>query len=150
MIFSLENQIKYIFYLIVSVFFPGVQASDLDCVSPRYSADIYKCSAISYAKANLNLDSSYKSLIKRLRRQYEREPNLFRETKNKVIASQETWRKIKYLDCEMEVMQIENKSEAFETTRNNCLARLSELRAMYLKTISPDWPPEQGNAASRK
>lgn len=72
------------------------------------------------------------------------------EIKNKVISSQETWRKMKYFDCEMEVMQIENKSEAFETTRNNCLARLSEVRAMYLKTISPDWPPEQGNAASSK
>jgi uncharacterized protein YecT (DUF1311 family) len=55
----------------------------------------------------------------------------------KIKESQRLWIKLRDADCALETFQIEIGPQAYETTLNNCIARMSDERSNYLEHIAP-------------
>lgn len=103
------------------------------------SQQIYDCSKIERETADKMLNDSYKVLLARVQNQYQLSPELGEVFIQKIKISQRLWIKLRDADCTLEAFQIEIGSQAYETTVNKCVARLSGVRSSYLQNdISPD------------
>lgn len=103
------------------------------------SQQIFDCSRIERETADKMLNDSYKMLLARVQNQYKPSPELGEEFIQKIKESQRLWIKLRDADCTLEAFQIETGSQAYETTVNKCVARLSEARSSYLENnIAPD------------
>lgn len=109
------------------------------CHEIKNSQQIFECSKIERKIADKKLNSAYKNLLTRVKTQYKASPDLNTNLTQKIKESQRLWIKLRDADCNLEAFQIETGSQAYETTVNKCVARLSEARSIYLeKNISPD------------
>ncbi|MFP6800922.1 MAG: lysozyme inhibitor LprI family protein [Pseudomonas sp.] len=97
------------------------------------SQQIYDCSKIEREAADKILNDSYKTLLTRVKDQYKPSPELGDEFIEKIKVSQRLWIKLRDADCILDAFQIETGSQAYETTVNKCVARLSEERSRHLE-----------------
>lgn len=109
------------------------------CQHPTNSIQIFECSEKERSAADKKLNDTYNKLLARIENQYITSPKLKEQLIQEIRRSQRTWIKLRDIDCNLEAFQIEPESQAYETTVNKCLARLSEERSNHLdKNISPD------------
>lgn len=115
------------------------EVSGDSCQHPTNSTKIFECSENERSSADKKLNETYKKLLARVEKQYTTSPKLKEQLTQEIRRSQRTWIKLRDIDCNLEAFQIEPESQAYETTVNKCIARLSEERSNYLdKNISPD------------
>ena len=125
--------------LLTPLFGNAQEVSGDSCQHPTNSTQIFECSEKERSSADKKLNETYKKLLARVEKQYITSPDLKKQITQEIRKSQRTWLKLRDIDCNLEAFQIETGSQAYETTLNKCIARLSEERSNYLdKNISPD------------
>lgn len=102
------------------------------------SQQIFECSAYEKERADKALNDQYRSLLKRVGRQYKSNKTLGDEYIQRIKESQRLWIKLRGANCALETFQIEIGTQAYETTLNSCIARMSDERSKYLEHIAPD------------
>ncbi|WP_187673912.1 lysozyme inhibitor LprI family protein [Zestomonas carbonaria] len=114
----------------------GLSYATQDCEKPNNSQQVFECSKVASTIANHVLNKAYKDLISRIREQYLPAPKLGDEYIEKIKKSQRTWITLRDSDCEIEVFIIEPGTQAYETTKNHCAARLTDARRSFLDSTS--------------
>lgn len=84
------------------------------------------------------MNSAYKAALDRIRHQYRQAPLTADQYISLLRGAQREWIKLRDADCKLEAFEIEETAEAYQVTINNCIARMSNDRAMYLERIAPD------------
>lgn len=107
------------------------------CDNLDNSHQVFMCSEHSKEQADHNLNESYKRLLRRADTQYSPDPENRTNLISIIKKSQRAWIVLRDANCAVESFEIEADSEAYTTTFNNCIARMSQKRAEYLDKISP-------------
>lgn len=108
------------------------------CEIVSSSQQVFECSKIEKEQADRLLNAAYNKLKARISKQYGSELSLRDSFIQRVRESQRLWVRLRDADCDLEVFEIEEGTQAYETTLNKCVARLSVERAAYLEKISPE------------
>ncbi|PTT32802.1 lysozyme inhibitor LprI family protein [Pseudomonas sp. HMWF021] len=113
-------------------------AAQPDCANISTSQQVDVCAKHAKESADAKLNSSYKDLIKRVGSQYQADANLHDEFMKKLKESQRAWLKLRDTNCALEAFEVEVGQPAYVTTVNNCVARMSLDRSVYLDKTLPD------------
>ena len=124
--------------LITSIVVYAADPISESCKEIVSSQHVFECSAYEKGRADKALNDQYRSLLKRVGSQYKSNQTLRDEYIQKIKESQRLWIKLRDADCALETFQIEIGTQAYETTLNNCIARMSDERSKYLEHITPD------------
>lgn len=108
------------------------------CKNIGQPSQIAQCAECRKYQSNKLLNSSYKTALDRIRQQYKQEPLLADQYISLLREAQRGWIKLRDADCKLEAFEIEETAEAYQVTIDNCLSRMSNDRAAYLKRIAPD------------
>lgn len=129
--------------LIVGAIFSGLLglptafAQD-DCSEITISEQIDRCSDVAKSAADSQLNTSYHQLMARLEAQYRAEPDTGAAYTAKVKEAQRVWIKLRDANCPLEAFEIKPGTSAYVATVNNCIARMSRERTVFLDSIAPD------------
>lgn len=129
--------------LIVGAMFSGLLglptafAQD-DCNEITISEQIDRCSDVAKNDADSQLNTSYHQLMARLEAQYRVEPDTGAAYTAKVKEAQRVWIKLRDANCPLEAFEIKPGTSAYVATVNNCIARMSRERTVFLDNIAPD------------
>ena len=129
--------------LIVGAMFSGLLglptafAQD-DCNEITISEQIDRCSDVAKNDADSQLNTSYHQLMARLEAQYRIEPDTGAAYTAKVKEAQRVWIKLRDANCPLEAFEIKPGTSAYVATVNNCIARMSRERTVFLDNIAPD------------
>lgn len=116
---------------------PTAFAQD-DCNEITVSEQIDRCSEVAKSAADSQLNSSYHQLMARLEAQYRAEPDTGAAYTAKVKEAQRAWIKLRDANCPLEVFEIKPGTSAYVATVNNCIARMSRERTVFLDNIAPE------------
>ena len=119
--------------LLVSIAF----AQD-ECTGITTNQQVDKCSDVSKVAADSQLNTSYHQLMARLETQYRTEPDIGAAYTAKVKEAQRAWIKLRDANCPLEAFEIKPGTSAYTTTVNNCIARMSRERSVFLDNVAPD------------
>lgn len=108
------------------------------CEKIEASQQIAQCAEYKKDQSDKTLNLSYKETLNRIKHQYEKSPLLADQYISLLRGAQREWIKLRDADCKLEAFDIEETSEAYQTTINNCISRMSDNRTHYLKNIAPD------------
>lgn len=108
------------------------------CEKIEASQQIAQCAEYKKDQSDKTLNLSYKETLDRIKHQYKESQALSDQYLSLLRGAQREWIKLRDADCKLEAFDIEETTEAHQTTINNCISRMSENRANYLKTIAPD------------
>ena len=111
--------------------------ANIDCSIQDNSQVIYECTKRKAESADKILNEAYRGLKKRIAFNYGNELKIKEEVLTNLTNSQKIWIKLRDSNCSLESIEIEKGTQAFETTKNNCLADESQRRTQYLKTLQP-------------
>lgn len=109
-----------------------------ECAGVSTSQQVDKCSDVSKVAADSQLNTSYHQLMARLETQYQTEPGTGTAYTAKVKEAQRAWIKLRDANCPLEAFEIKPGTSAYVTTVNNCIARMSRERSVFLDNIAPD------------
>ncbi len=109
-----------------------------ECAGITTSQQVDKCSEVSKIAADSQLNTSYHQLLARLETQYRAEPDTGTAYTAKVKEAQRAWIKLRDTNCPLEAFEIKQGTSAYVTTVNNCVARMSRERSVFLDNIAPD------------
>lgn len=109
-----------------------------ECTGISTSQQVDKCSDVSKVAADSQLNTSYHQLMARLETQYLAEPDTGTAYTAKVKEAQRAWIKLRDANCPLEGFEIKPGTSAYVTTVNNCIARMSLERSVFLDNIAPD------------
>ncbi|MCP1442637.1 uncharacterized protein YecT (DUF1311 family)/TPR repeat protein [Pseudomonas sp. GGS8] len=129
--------------LIVGAMFSGLLglptafAQD-DCNEITVNEQIDRCSDVVKNAADSQLNTSYHQLMARLETQYRAEPDTGTAYTTKVKEAQRVWIKLRDANCPLEAFEIKPGTSAYVATVNNCIARMSRERTVFLDSIAPD------------
>jgi len=125
--------------LFVSLLLPlSVAAAQFDCANISTSPQVDICAKQAKESADSNLNVSYQKLIKRVASQYRVDTALRDDYMQKLKESQRAWLKLRDTNCTLEAFEVEVGQPAYVTTVNNCIARMSLERSIYLDKTLPD------------
>lgn len=99
------------------------------------SQRVYECSKLISADADGQLNSAYKSLSNKVDADYKSDPLLGSSLKEHIKRSQRAWINLRDENCAIESFMIVAGTQAFETTKNFCMARESIKRTQYLNDL---------------
>ncbi|WP_018927458.1 lysozyme inhibitor LprI family protein [Pseudomonas umsongensis] len=116
---------------------PTAFAQD-DCNEIIISEQIDRCSDVAKNAADSQLNTSYHQLMARLEAQYRAEPDTGTAYTTKVKEAQRVWIKLRDANCPLEAFEIKPGTSAYVATVNNCIARMSRERTVFLDSIAPD------------
>ncbi|UVM38693.1 lysozyme inhibitor LprI family protein [Pseudomonas sp. B21-017] len=116
---------------------PTAFAQD-DCNEITVSEQIDRCSEVAKDAADSQLNSSYHQLMARLEAQYRAEPETGAAYTAKVKEAQRVWIKLRDANCPLEAFEIKPGTSAYVATVNNCIARMSRERTVFLDNIAPE------------
>ncbi|MGF6490973.1 uncharacterized protein YecT (DUF1311 family) [Pseudomonas frederiksbergensis] len=116
---------------------PTAFAQD-DCNEITVSEQIDRCSDVAKNAADSQLNTSYHQLMARLEAQYRAEPDAGAAYTAKVKEAQRVWIKLRDANCPLEAFEIKPGTSAYVATVNNCIARMSRERTVFLDNIAPD------------
>ncbi|HBX53936.1 lysozyme inhibitor LprI family protein [Pseudomonas sp. UBA2684] len=108
------------------------------CKEIEASQQIAQCAEYKKDLSNKTLNLSYKATLDRITHQYKESPALSDQYLSLLRGAQREWIRLRDADCKLEAFEIEETTEAHQTTINNCISRMSDNRAHYLKSIAPD------------
>lgn len=109
-----------------------------ECTGITTSQQVDKCSDVSKVAADSQLNTSYHQLMARLETQYQAEPDTETAYTAKVKEAQRAWIKLRDANCPLEAFEIKPGTSAYTTTVNNCIARMSRERSVFLDNVAPD------------
>ncbi|KJZ65907.1 lysozyme inhibitor LprI family protein [Pseudomonas fluorescens] len=109
-----------------------------ECTENTTSQQVDKCSEVSKVAADSQLNTSYHQLMARLETQYQAEPDTGTAYTAKVKEAQRAWIKLRDANCPLEAFEIKSGTSAYVTTVNNCVARMSRERSVFLDNTAPD------------
>lgn len=121
--------------LIASITSYAADPSSSSCKEIVNSQQVFECSMYEKARADKALNNQYRNLQERVGIQYKSNRTLSDEYIQRIKKSQRLWIKLRDADCALEAYQIEVGTQAYETTFNYCIARMSDERSMYLERI---------------
>ena len=116
---------------------PTAFAQD-DCSEITISEQIDRCSDVAKNAADSQLNTSYHQLMARLEAQYRTEPDTGAAYTAKVKEAQRVWIKLRDANCPLEAFEIKPGTSAYVATVNNCIARMSRERTVFLDNIASD------------
>ncbi|SDR76234.1 lysozyme inhibitor LprI family protein [Pseudomonas oryzae] len=108
------------------------------CERIESSQQVAQCAEYRRHHSDSLLNSSYKATLARIKNQYKNTPSLADQYISLLREAQREWIKLRDADCKLEAFEIEETTEAYQTTINNCVSRISEDRAIYLNSIAPE------------
>uniref|UniRef100_A4XNH0 Lysozyme inhibitor LprI-like N-terminal domain-containing protein n=1 Tax=Ectopseudomonas mendocina (strain ymp) TaxID=399739 RepID=A4XNH0_ECTM1 len=134
--FGVNN--KYSFFLLFFTFPALSDAIQKSCEVIEDSQQVAQCAEYAKGQSDKLLNSAYRAALDRIRHQYRQAPLMADQYISLLRGAQREWIKLRDADCKLEAFEIEETAEAYQVTINNCLARMSNDRADYLKHIAPD------------
>ncbi|WP_248803781.1 lysozyme inhibitor LprI family protein [Pseudomonas sp. MWU13-2100] len=121
------------FLLSVALLFSmSVFAAQPNCSEVATSQQVDACAKLAKESADSNLNESYRKLMVRVNSQYQASPELGGGFIAKLKDSQRAWLKLRDANCALEAFEVEVGPPAYVTTINNCVARMSLVRSVYL------------------
>lgn len=125
---------KYItlFYLFFSVMSYGADI----CQDITVSDQVFLCAKNKKDVADKYLNEQYQSLLSKIDSEYVNDDLLKREFLSKIKTAQRNWLKFRDTNCELYSFQIDTKSQAYQTSLNECIAKMSESRGRELAVFS--------------
>lgn len=127
------NYIKIVLSLFVFIPFL-LQASD-PCSDIQLSAQVFLCSKVTFEHSDSELNNTYKNLLSTVRKEYSAQPDLAVEYIEKIKSSQRAWINFRDTNCATYSFQIDEKSQAYETTMYSCKNDMTRERIEGLKNI---------------
>lgn len=128
---------KYPFLLLFFAF-PGLSDTARNpCEKIEASQQVAQCAAYKKDQSDKLLNLSYKAALDRIRHQYGKAPSSADQYISLLRGAQRKWIKLRDADCKLEAFDIDEAAEAYQVTINNCISRMSDDRALYLKNIAP-------------
>ena len=109
-----------------------------ECTGNITSQQVDKCSDVSKVAADSQLNTSYHQLMARLETQYRTEPDTGTAYTAKLKEAQRVWIKLRDANCPLEAFEIKPGTSAYVVRVNNCIARMSRERSVFLDNIAPD------------
>ena len=128
----------YPFFLFFLAFPALSDTIESPCEKIEASQQIAQCAEYKKNQSDKMLNLSYKEILGRIKHQYKESPALSDQYLSLLRGAQREWIKLRDADCKLEAFEIEETSEAYQTTINNCISRMSDNRTHYLKNIAPD------------
>ena len=102
------------------------------------SIQVGLCADNKKNEADKYLNEQYSNLMGKIKKEYINDVGLRDELITSVKASQRNWIKFRDSNCKLYSFQIDSNSPAYQTTINECIARMSESRGRELALISND------------
>jgi uncharacterized protein YecT (DUF1311 family) len=121
-----------IFTLFYSTFSIGADV----CSNVSSSDQVFLCSEYKKNLADNYLNGQYTGLRDKIKSEYINDNSLKNEFLNNIKESQRNWIKFRDSNCKLYALQIEHNSQAHQTTINECIAKMSELRGKELAEIA--------------
>lgn len=121
--------------LLLACYAKYATSGEPSCSALTASQEVFLCSVQERSRSDRALNNSYHDSLARVQSAYENDPTLGRELRMKIIASQRAWIKLRDANCSLESFGATQGSQAFETTLNNCIAKMSKERAAYLESV---------------
>lgn len=106
------------------------------CSDITTSDQVASCSEIKKISADKYLNEQYSALLHKIDSEYRSDDSLRKEFTNNIKISQRDWIKFRDSNCKLYSFQIDNKSSAYQTTVNECVAKMSEARGKELGDLS--------------
>ncbi|WP_084339455.1 lysozyme inhibitor LprI family protein [Pseudomonas indica] len=100
---------------------------------------VFDCSVRAKAETDRALNETYQALIQRIRTHYSGDRALADQYLLHLRASQRAWVALRDTNYALEAFEIENGSQAHETTVDGCVIHMSHNRTRYLEQLSPAW-----------
>jgi uncharacterized protein YecT (DUF1311 family) len=129
---------RYSFFLLFFTFPALSDAVEKSCEVIEASQQVAQCAEYAKAQSDKLLNSAYKAALDRIRHQYRQAPLMADQYISLLRGAQREWIKLRDANCKLEAFEIEETAEAYQVTINNCIARMSNDRTMYLERIAPD------------
>tara|TARA_R110000868_G_scaffold408309_1_gene691147 strand:+ start:729 stop:1130 length:402 start_codon:yes stop_codon:yes gene_type:complete len=119
--------------------FPALSdAVENPCEKIELSQQVSQCAEYKKDQSDKTLNLSYKATLDRIKHQYKESQTLSEQYLFLLREAQRAWIKLRDADCKLEAFEIEENTEAYQTTINNCISKMSDNRTHYLKNIAPD------------
>ncbi|EIV7688365.1 DUF1311 domain-containing protein [Salmonella enterica] len=106
------------------------------CRNITTSDQVTLCSKSKKDSADKYLNEQYSMLLSKVNSAYMNDESLKQELVNNIKTSQRDWIKFRDSNCKLYSFQIDNKSSAYQTTVNDCVAKMSETRGKELAELS--------------
>ncbi len=106
------------------------------CRDITNSDQIYLCSESKRNSADKYLNEQYLALLSKINAEYMNDNALKNEFTSNIKVSQRNWLKFRDSNCKLYSFQVDSKSPAYQTTFNECVARMSESRGKELAEFS--------------
>ncbi|PWW10865.1 lysozyme inhibitor LprI family protein [Mangrovibacter plantisponsor] len=106
------------------------------CHNITTSDQVASCSESKKNLADEYLNKQYSALLSKVNSAYVNDEFLKQEFVKKIKAAQRDWIKFRDSNCQLYSFQIDNKSPAYQTTFNECVAKMSEARGKELAELS--------------
>jgi uncharacterized protein YecT (DUF1311 family) len=125
---------KYAF--ILPLIFPMFLYGADVCHNITTSEQVFLCSKNKREKADKYLNEQYLLLLSKINSVYVNDDLLKQEFLNKTKMAQRAWLKFRDANCEIYSFQIDSKTQAYQTSLNECITKMSESRGRELSEIS--------------
>lgn len=125
-------------YIVAIVFFSAFSYGEGVCSNITNSIQVGLCAENKKNEADKYLNEQYSSLMGKINAEYINDVGLKNELIANVKTSQRNWIKFRDSNCKLYSSQIDNNSPAYQTTINECVARMSESRGKELASLAND------------
>ncbi|OAT76776.1 hypothetical protein A9B99_22720 [Mangrovibacter phragmitis] len=122
--------------VVAVVFFSAFSYGADICDNVNNSIQVGLCAENKKNEADKYLNEQYSSLMGKISSEYINDVGLKNELIASVKTSQRNWIKFRDSNCKLYSFQIDSNSAAYQTTINECIARMSESRGKELASIS--------------
>ncbi|MDK9604627.1 lysozyme inhibitor LprI family protein [Lelliottia wanjuensis] len=106
------------------------------CRNVTASDQVDSCLKSKKDSADKYLNEQYSMLLSKVNSEYINDESLKLDFVKNIKKSQRDWIKFRDSNCKLYSFQIDNKSSAYETTINECVAKMSETRGKELAELA--------------
>ena len=106
------------------------------CRNITTSDQVALCSKNKKNSSDKYLNEQYSTLLSKVNSAYVNDEDLNQEFVRKIKASHRDWIKFRDSNCKLYSFQMDDKSSAYQTTVNECVAKMSETRGKELAELS--------------
>jgi len=106
------------------------------CRNITTSDQVALCSENKKDSSDKYLNEQYSMLLSKVNSAYVNDEDLKQEFVNKIKTSQKDWIKFRDSNCKLYSFQMDDKSSVYQTTINECVAKMSETRGKELAELS--------------
>lgn len=114
------------------------------CRNIKTDQQLFLCSQSKRDSADKYLNIQYRMLLDKINNVYRYQEILKQEHVKKIKVAQRDWIKFRDSNCKLYALQIDDRTQAYQTAFNECVAKMSETRTKELADffyIPVDIPP---------